>query len=266
MDGMNRQSQGVRPLPEGHESKERNIREHLELRLRFAEAVSEKKGMPLAAALAEYTDAHVRITGKFAEAGSVSPQWSECAAQLADGDHEARLQTLIEFYKKNQTEHKDHTNDAYWPLRYDYIANEQLVDLHFGSADFNRITDEPGFLSSAREQEMLGKLKEMFSEIRRAHPDAKAVGCRTWLFNRPGFLRLFPSSFTPKEPSLGKFKGGGRWGQFYEGSGKVNISQRDAFVENIRHLDPDNLEAAFPSKTYEVVADIGEFYKKYGIE
>lgn len=242
---------------------EQNIREHLDLRLRFAEAVAAKKNVPLGVALWDYTDTVARVRGSFpGQDNYLDEEWKEKFTSLESLSREERFDALVAWYRESPVERKDHTKDTYWPFRFDYLPEERSIDLHFGNVDIGKIINEPGFLDDEREEEMRQKLTDMFAEIKQLYPQAKFVETRTWLFNKPEFLRLFPKNFSPDfdKPALGGFQGGGRWGQFYNKRGQVNSHQRDIFLANIKNLDPEHLENAFPLKTYEVFTGIEDFY------
>ncbi len=259
--------------PEKNETLEKNIRDQVDLRLRFAEAVSQKKRIPLQDALRDYTDFHVRLTGDFpGHTGEEHPRWESFAGGLAEHvTHEARLDYIANLAKGLLARQAEIVEDTFSPFRYDYSEKDHTINLHFGTlrpdaGDPNM----PGVLSRERFPEMREKLRQMFTEIKQLHPDPEhklVVRGASWLYNREAYRRLYPAAYTAHpRVRMGKFTGGGTWGQFRDKTGAVKLEEREQFLRNIEHLDPDHLEDAFPYKTLLVSAPIEEFYKEYGIE
>jgi hypothetical protein len=177
---------------------------------------------------------------------------------------------VTEHFFANSGEMRDHSKDDFWPFRYDYNERDGVptIHVHFGSLGFKEPIDlGPGLLSKERYEEQRDKLRAMFTEIKHSHPQAKIVRGRSWLYNVEAYRRLYPAEYSDSRVlSLGGFNGGGRWGQFRNGDGTVNRELSQQFLQNITHLERDNLEAAFPIQTWSVSAPIEAFYKEYGIE
>lgn len=255
---------------ESAEQVEKNTREHFDLRLRFAEAVSKKKVISLADAIRDYTDLHVRLTGKWpGQTEQTDRLWQDFADSIsAESDHGRILDRIMQFSRRPEADRTEHEGDRFYPFRYSYDAENRAIDLHFGSMRPEAGDPHaPGILSSERFAEMRLLLKEMFAEIKNAHPDAEVVRGGSWLYNREAYRRLYPATYTAN-PRIrrGNLTGGGTWGQFRDKTGAVNDSLRQQFLHGLQELDPDHLEDAFPYKTLMVAGPISDFYKEYGIE
>lgn len=254
---------------EHNEQIEKNTREQFDLRLRFAEAVAAKKNIPLIDAMRDFTDMHVRLTGKRTrESEQTNPLWQEFSqSTVAGSDHGELLEHIVQFSKRPDIDISQHEGDRFYPFRYSYDEESHEVRLHFGSMKQEAgDPNAPGVLSSERLPEMRGKLTEMFTEIKKDHPDAQTVRGSSWLYNRKEYRRLYPVMYTAHpQVRLGNFTGGGTWGQFRDKTGAVNDEVRKEFLTNLEHLDPEYLENVFPNKTLMVSAPISEFYKEYGI-
>lgn len=261
------QPKGIREI---RQSPEQVAKNHLDLRLRFAEAVGAKRGIPLSHALSTYTDLHVQTLGVYPGASEdADKRWNEFASGMdAKKNHDQRLSFALNFLRPHEIRPIDHTVDRYWPFRYAYDKKERAIRVHFGSMRFgaDQTADEPGLLSDDRLQEQRGKLRAMFTEIKELHPDALEVRGSSWLYTRESYARLFPSSYTREHTvRKGGFQGGGRWGQFRNKLGDVDQGLREKFFNNIENLNSDNLEGAFPIETWNVRAPVADFYKEYGI-
>ena len=59
----------------------------------------------------------------------------------------------------------------------------------------NLDTSGLGALSRARGPERIRELTAMFTDIRRAHPEAEAFAGGSWLYNLPAYQALFPPEY-----------------------------------------------------------------------
>lgn len=252
-----------------------NIREQIDLRLKFAEAIAERKAMSLGDAVSEFTDLRQRLMTPPATEGmedieAYVSRWRQVMSEIDEApSHTALLKRLAELYERADEKRPDRTSEEYWPFSYDYVPSEESVYLHFGQMRFAvpDSSQEPGLLALTRMEEQRAVLKRMFREIRDNCPAAKRVRGGSWLHTLPAYRRLYPESYGKNYTvRTGKFTGGGRWGQFLTRDGSVNKKLRDQFLANIEHLDVEHLHKAFPIETRVVEAPIEDFYKEYGIE
>ncbi|MCE9541070.1 hypothetical protein K8R03_00750 [Candidatus Kaiserbacteria bacterium] len=262
-------------LAELAENVRENIRAHVELRLRFANAVSRVKGISFTEALKEYTDFYKRVTGEWPrnwpeETEEARKKWDSFVEPVVSASSQEEVETVfMSAYVRTMRQSTDHTNESFWPFRYD-PPTDGVLSLHFGSMAMtpDQQLGQPGVLSKERFEEQRAKLKALFSEVKEKYPDVREVRGGSWLYNREAYRRLFPASYTATHTVRrnGKFQGGGTWGQFRTKDGGVNKESRDTFIQNLTHLNPDALDDAFPLQTWLVQAPIEDFYKEYGIE
>lgn len=242
----------------------------VELRLRFCEAIAEKKDIPLADAFDKYSDM-LRRVGDVNETDvpDVVNEWRKRIAGVAElPSHSERLNKLVQLYIESDMPNIEHGDEPYYPFLYSYDEFSKTISPHFGTLS---ITDDrgdgPGILSHQRLEEMRGKLRAMFTEIKRDHPDAEYVRGRSWLYGLEAYRRLYPQEYGESRTlrTIG-YNGGARWGQFLNAKGELNTERATQFLENLNNLDPENPAGVFPMQTYEVRAPIAAFYREYGIE
>ncbi len=263
----------VRELREAQE----NIRDHLDLRLTFAEAMSEKLGLPINEALFEYTDIYRRLYRRLSTDPVVfekqKSSWLERTADLLRMNrHDERLEWLCTLHDERDQSHGKEYDLPFLPFDCEYLEEEGVVRTHFGDASYKKDgTDQAGPLTKVREKEMLGKLRTMFLFIKERYPNAKTVRGKSWLYNYEAYRRLYPDSYGESRKVVrGSFRGGSRWGQFRRSDGSLNKERAAEFLANLKREDFDisHLEDAFPLQTFAVEAPIEDFYKfpKYGIK
>ena len=178
------------------ESAERNLREHLELRLRFANAVSRALDISFVDALREYTDIPVRITGQMPwQSRGEDPKWTAFAERIRSAESQEEIEEyIITLYKESVKERGETVKNLYWPFSYDYHEEDMSIHLHFGSmgVEPDQAEGDPGTLSSERYEEQRAKLAAMFAEIQAKYPNVKEVKGGSWLYNREAYRRLYP--------------------------------------------------------------------------
>jgi hypothetical protein len=258
---------------------EMNARDHFTLRLKWAHAVSEVLSIPLPEALFEYTDVALRMG--FSNLPSPGEQWNAFLAVFAKAgdDRQAQLSVLLDFYRKDQESRRegaDQRSGPYWPFRFNWLEDRDLIYMHFSSPSFYRPYEEFELLHDESQTKLRDQLVRMFRDIRngRKYAGARTVRTRTWLLSRDEFKRLLPPSFIALNESRDMqsglalerdgFRGADRWGQMYSTEGRVNQKRAQQFLGNLEHLDRENLSAAFPYPTYRAVAPIEDFYRFYG--
>ena len=262
------------------ETAEMNARDHFLLRLKWAHAVSDVIRIPLSEALYEYTDVALRMG--FPNLPTPGEQWNSFveALEKAGDDRQAQLGVMLDFYRKDQETQLKNVNQSrggYWPFRFNWLENRALIYLHFSSPAFYRPLEKVELLNAESETELHDRLARMFKDIKDGpkYANARTVSTRTWLLSRDEFKRLLPPSFVrfienrDTQPGLtlerDGFRGADRWGQLYTAEGRVNRKRAQQFLQNLEHLDPENLSSAFPNPTYRAVAPIEDFYRFYGL-
>lgn len=262
------------------DSVEMNARGHFTLRLQWAHAVSEVLRIPLSETLFEYTDVALRMG--FANLQAPGEQWNSFldVFEKTGDDRQAQLGVLVDFYLKDQESRRegaDQHRGPYWPFRFNWLEDRELIYMHFSSPSFSRPYEKFELLHDESQTELHDQLVRMFRDIKndRTYANARTVRTRTWLLSRDEFKRLLPPSFITFNESRDMqsglnlerdgFRGADRWGQMYSTEGRVNQKRAQQFLRNLEHLDPENLSAAFPYPTYRAVAPIEDFYRFYGL-
>jgi hypothetical protein len=262
--------EGIKPLEEGAE---RFVREHLELRLKFASTVAAKVGIPLSEAVSEYTDIRQLIFNARPPAEK-SEEWSKWLTYLnnlnASNDPNSMLSETHSTYKELSA-----YRQSLPPMRqfgifdFGYDDADKSINLGFSEIQVQKRADEPSPLSPERRPELINELREMFAHIKQQYPDAKIVRGESWLYNLRSYRSLFPAEYTTKlddsegfKESIanGNFNRMRWWGQFIDRTGAVNEDRKNLFLANLEHLDPQNVGAAFPYKALRVSGDIQKFY------
>lgn len=156
---------------------------------------------------------------------------------------------------------------------YDYEGGERCIRLGFSEINLDKgLRNDPSILGAERREDVTENLKQMFTDIRAKHPDAKTVRGSSWLYNLKSYRSLFPPEYTAKlddpkgkEESIehGDFQSMLRWGQFIDRTGSVNQDRKAQFLKNIEDLNVDDLASTFPLQTLNVDGDIDKFYEMY---
>lgn len=254
-----------------------NVKQHLSLRFKFAAKMCSVTGRPLAEVLFTYTDIYNLLGFGHArndmEANRINPEWYTYVASIGDyvANDELALDTTVTKYLQTFQASSDLEGSwhKFYPFGYRYDVDDKTVYTLFGLSLLlpNETPVEAGPLKAENFETQKAKIKEMFTEVRRLHPEATTVKGRSWLYNLEGYRRLYPPEYTEDmKLSLDHYRGDSRWGQFVDSNGRVNQARAAQFLKNIQNIDVNNVEATFPMQRYEVEADIHAFYKFYGIE
>jgi hypothetical protein len=255
---------------------ERNLREHLDLRLQFAEALARAQHIPLLQAVRRYTDVYnqLHIGGRPAV---LPPDVAERRAQFesafaaTEDDHERVMQLMVDRYKSRSERQIDLV--MLGNFSYEFDEKTKSIEMHFVSRPdlmVRAADDSPSALSAASVEKTKSDLADMFRYIRRTHPDAVRVEGRSWLYNIEAYRRLFPPEYvathTVEEVDGGQTPTPSTWGQFSDRKGNLNHERAQQFLDNMQKLDPEHPQRAFPLQPLSVKAPIEHFYRFYGIE
>jgi hypothetical protein len=241
----------------------RRLRPYFELQLRFAQALAERTGEPLAQLALGMTNLHRRFG--LGTPGEVPERfgWATFVEGLnACASLQARLDWTEAFYVQAPEEPK--TRRAFGCFGYDPPNADGEVRIHFS----NRDADDVSPLAAEKVPRRLDDLRAMFADVRGRHPEAAAVRGGSWLYNTSAYRRLFPQAYgeSRRDPGRVRLNGTSSWGQFLDHREAIKPAARDAFLENLAHLDPAAPWAAFPLRALYVRAPIGLFYDFYGLE
>lgn len=233
------------------------------LQLLLARRIAQLASVPIEDAVLRYT-ALYRIMGLDWSFDPAHPVWQAYLDVLRHDDPDA--DGTYRFYLDRSDFIPKFAPGPRWGcFSYDYYDSMRAVHLHFGNLD----DPEPGALSAARRNVRLGELAAMFAAIRRDHPDVESVRGHSWLYNREGYRRLFPSSYlasaTAARPNLDARS---VWGQFLQSDWQVNEDTARTFearVAELRSAAESEIVAAFPYRELSVVGPISPFYEMYGV-
>lgn len=270
--------------PDANEGFEKNAREHIALRIEWANAVTEmyQKEDPnirMPDVLANVTDLYARIFGKRVSREKVEAddRWQRYVREVREGADpiDLALKMRAERIDAEKKQGPPPLREFFGPFRYDLYEDENIIDIHFGSMGWSpEERDGPkDFVKNAREG-----LTEMFRAIKTRHPETKRVSGGSWLLRRiidspklkPKLYEILPKTFVDShEAYIVEAQGGGRWGQFVDNRGKVH--ERRAALFRTRMKDPEIMKPAtflkaFPISPVYMEAPIEDFYREYEID
>jgi hypothetical protein len=243
--------------------KPERYRDFFDLQLRFAEAIAEKRSMPIAEAVLLYTNFHRRFGLGDISRDGLSPAWHDYAREFARlGTHDQRADWTQTFYAQAPEERSALPDHVFGCFEFDANEETGIIHLHF----YNR--DSHGPLGRARMGERRRELETIFAHIKRFFPAARHVEGRSWLYGTEAYRRLFPEDYVRSRVMIEndkRFQGMARWGQFLDREGSVKPPLKETFLRNIDRLDVSRLWQTFPLPSFRVSAPIDLFYACYGI-
>lgn len=221
--------------------------------------------VPLAEALARYTNLQRRFGLGDIDAGPPPAQWVGFAGEIeALTAPEQRLAFTKRFYVTAPEDVPPPDRRPFGCFSFDPPDADGVVRIHFSNHDR---ADGVGPLSQAKQPRRLAELKAMFAAIREAHATAKTVQGGSWLYNLEAYRRLFPAAYggsrTP--PAFARLRGTSSWGQFLDHREAIKPDLRAAFLRNIQSIDVAAPWRAFPLPVLRTTAPIGLFYDLYGV-
>jgi hypothetical protein len=142
-------------------------------------------------------------------------------------------------------------------------GSDIVLRIHFANQDI----EGTGPLSRERQPERLAELTRMFHHAQQQLPQLCRVLGASWLYNLPGYRRLFPPAFiasltarTPDFPMLAL------WGQFLDHHWQVRPDLAKAFLERVEKARTmKDLQGTFPYSILTANAEIETFYAFFGI-
>lgn len=244
--------------------KAERFRDFFDLQLRFAEAIAEKRAMPVDEAVLRYTNLHRRFGLGDVTADGPHPSWHDYARELSRlAPHDARAAWTQSFYAQSPDERLSFPEHVFGCFYFHASNGSEILRMHF----YNR--DPLGPLSKARAEQRRHELADMFAFVRRRFPHVAQVQGRSWLYGTEAYRRLLPENYVQSRVVAeggGHFRGMSRWGQFLDRNDKVKPDLKAAFLRKLDQLDTDRLWQAFPLPSYRVSAPIESFYSRYGID
>lgn len=241
------------------EDKDLVSKEQLDLRVQFAQAIAAQNGEPFVEALLKYTDMHQRLCGRRPH-GMPDAGWINYAAAVRSLPAEALLDATFDFAQHFPPQRDWIPAKNYGAFSYGYDDAAAKVLMSF-AVSFPEVDLSKRVLGEEQTAARLEDLGRMFADIKHEHPDAKTVEGISWLYNLKAYCDLFPPSYNASKKVFSRdFNGLLRWGQFIDKNGKVNEERKTQFLENIQHLDINDLAKAFPLPTWHCETSIEDFY------
>ncbi|MDB5238214.1 MAG: hypothetical protein JWM46_484 [Candidatus Kaiserbacteria bacterium] len=248
--------------PEGREKLKPLSKDYFDIQLQFAEAVSQKSGIPLENALFKYTNLFARLSfGTLDELDENDPAWQKFAHDVSTQTD--RSEYVYSTYLNAPQEKPPAQPIQFGCFRADPVEEDGLVTFHFKNTEYGKSPFSPDQIE-ARKQE----LKNLFTEIKKQYPHAKIVKGGSWLYDKEEYRSLFPASYSDSRIVQNDnrfFQGMSRWGQFLDKNGNVRSDSKERFLEALKRVDAEHLADAFPIPRYKVEAPVQDFYDFYGI-
>ncbi len=237
------------------------------VQLLYADALSERAGIPLRDAIAWHTNFHRLFA--FGNLGKMAPDpaflaLAEEAAAISDKARRLDLLTI-----------------AYAGRPFDGWAAERFAfGKHFAceapdSAGTVRIhfrnranMDTIGPLDAANIPQRRADLTAMFGFIARRWPQTAMIEGASWLYNLEAYRRLFPIAYAgSRTPRTGPrpTHGLSTWGQFLDFRGALKPGVADPFIANLALLDPAEPWRVFPYNVLATKAPFEAFRAEYGL-
>lgn len=230
--------------------------EFFDLQIKFAEAVRRASpGMILANALFNFTALYRRF--ELPKPNDPENQtWKQFIARIETGEEPSAV--AYEFYRSRSGEAeaiKEKERKQFGAFQSEVKGD--VVKIHVKS--FPR---EEANRSSLRQS-----LTELFTDVKRNHPEVKTVSGESWLFRRSMVQALLPQKFIKSaKPAPQYFGGNAIWGQLLNGDKQLKPKMAEEFLKKLPGLKLENIPALFPYPNLKAECNIEEFYRFYGIK
>ncbi|MBJ7412524.1 MAG: hypothetical protein JHD15_19500 [Phenylobacterium sp.] len=241
---------------------------YFDAQLRLAGRMAELTGTPLSDAVLQFTNLHRRLGFGVNVLGEVpAPGWLDYARTLeAAPDDPARLTvTLAAFVRGADEVLPLQGQRQFGCFACEAPTEDGAVRLHFNNQD----TDEDGGpLATAKIARRRAELAALVGHVRAAHPEARCIRGKSWLYNLDAYRRLFPADYgasrTVAEGPL-RLNGTSSWGQLIDAHERIRPEMRDALVASLEALDPAAPWLAFPLRVLATEAPVDSFAAEYGV-
>lgn len=235
-------------------------REFFDLQFSLAEKVRELSGMPLEAALFEYTNLYVRF-GLGREFDSDDETWQAYLAGLRGGE-DGRDWTYRFYLRDPEAKTAPALVATFGCFSY-AVPDGNHVRLHFRNAEAGGRSP----LGVARVEQRREDLAALFAHLKPTVGDDIPVVGASWLYNLGAYRRLFPAAFgSTARPLEARYRSMTLWGQFLDHRGKIKDSMTRPFTSALaRHPTLAGLGECFPFQVLTASAPARQFYQFYGV-
>jgi len=231
-------------------------REFIDLQIAFAQRVAELSEIPVEQVLIDYTNLYIRF-GLGRSFDPAHPLWQAFLAGLSgpgsSADH------AWAFYQRHGAPIEAPGVIAKAGC-FSYARKGDLIRLHFEPHPHG-----PSPLALDQAEARRAELRNLFRQIRATQPPHLRVYGYSWLYNLPGYRRLFPPAYiataAPGEP---KFRHMPLWGQFLDRQGEVRQANAAAFRAALdRQTQMEGIELCFPFQALSCEAPVECFHAFY---
>lgn len=241
---------------------------YFDAQLRLAARMAELTGTPLSDAVLQFTNLHRRLGFGVNVLGEApAPGWLSYAYALEAAPHDpGRLAvTLAAFVGGADEVLPLQGHRQFGCFACEAPTEDGAVRLHFNNQD----TDEDGGpLAKAKIARRRAELAALVRHVRSAHPQARCIRGKSWLYNLEAYRRLFPADYgASRKVAEGplRLNGTSSWGQLIDAHERIRPEARDALVANLGALDPAAPWLAFPLRVLATEALIESFAAEYGV-
>ena len=189
------------------------------------------------------------------------PVWHSYLAGLHQEDTDTDWS--YQFYLERADQIPSYEEPRWGCFSNEYWSERRSIHLHFGNLDNSGY----GPLSHQRKEARLEELCSMFTQIKRAHPDALAVHGSSWLYNLEAYRRLFPVEYgLSTRADTPHLIARSLWGQFLRYDGRLHEERAKLFLDRLNRLEDEHQHAqCFPYQVLLAQAPITLFYAFYGL-
>ena len=241
------------------------LRGYFDLQLRFAQTVAEVGSLPFADAVAQFTNFHRRFGFGALQGAPESAEWLRYIDRLVLlPTHDERVAWTQAFFLQAPEERPPANERRFGCFSCSPPDAEGVLRIHF----INRDNDGIGPLNRAKIGRRKGELRDMFTFIRSAYPDATGVRGTSWLYHTEAYRRLFPSAYGDSRvirTTAQRFDGSSSWGQFLDHREQIKPDLREVFLRHLETLDMDALWRVFPLPAMVTNAPAKVFFDFYEI-
>jgi hypothetical protein len=239
-------------------------KELFELNFAFVYKASEILGKPWPDLLLNYTHTFRRFR-LGAELDPLNPVWLQFLDGVRQADEPAAY--AYQFYLKRERDagplKREHAFGCF-SYALERRGSNIVLRIHFANLD----AEGAGPLSRERQPERLAELTRMFHHAQQQLASPSRVLGASWLYNLPGYRRLFPPAFiaslTARAPDFPMLA---LWGQFLDHHWQVRPDLARIFLERVGKAQTINdLERAFPYAILTANAESEMFYAFYGLD
>ena len=235
------------------------LRAYFTVQVAFARRIADLGGGSPSQAALVYTPLHRRLGLGRATQGP-APGWAPIARILDRADIGEAVDEVVAAFAASPAEKPDPNRVGCFS--FDPPNDDGLIRLHFTNRDS---ADGAGPLAAEKQDRRRAELAALVARMREQHPQARAVGGGSWLYNLPAYRRLFPPAYvaSAEVPAAVRLDGTSTWGQLVDHRGAIRLLVRDAVIGSLASLDLSAPWAVFPLRALRTRAPLAVFERFY---